>query len=93
MIKPPTSGNGAGGSGTPPTVHDLTSQVDGIETVFTLSPAADTTSSIMIFSGGAAMKPGLQIDGADYQINSVTEIEFYTAPPVDVNLIAYYVEA
>lgn len=74
-----------------PKRKDLSDQVNGVSTTFTLPTECDD-DTLMVFVNGLAMTPGPEEDGCDYSIDSTTEITFYTAPVHGVKVLTTYVE-
>ena len=68
--------------------HDLSSQVDGIVSTFTLSPSA-VTDSLVVTLDGVTMNPG---EGNDYKIVSSSSIEFLRPIVIGSTLLAMYIE-
>lgn len=83
-----------------PTVHDLSDQCDGINTVFTLDPpmAQGTQGICLVFLDGQALSRSLVIDQPDFYISgNLQQIIFFTdithsPPPQGSQLLVVYVE-
>ena len=71
-----------------PILHNLSSQVNGNQTIFDIG-ATPRTGSLLVFVGGLAMTPGSEEIGGDYTL-ATRYVTFHTAPIVGANVLAYY---
>lgn len=71
-----------------PTLHNLSSQADGSNTIFDIG-AIPRTNSLLIFVGGIALTLGSEEAGGDYTL-ATRYVTFHTAPIVGANVLAYY---
>ncbi len=74
-----------------PKRYDLSSQVNGTRTKFTL-PSAAITDTLQVILCGLTLAAGASEENKDYLILSNTLIEFHEAPPLGANLLTYFVQ-
>jgi hypothetical protein len=71
------------------TLSDLSSQVDGTETVFDLG-ASPVTDTLLLFVCGLLMRPGVEVDGGDYTL-ATRYVTLHEAPANGTSVLAYFV--
>jgi hypothetical protein len=76
---------GGGGGGTPPTFDDFTAQVNGSQTIFTLSATPASNQTVMLVHNGLTLRRG---DAFGYTLVGST-ITMANAPLAGETLIAW----
>jgi len=74
-----------------PLVYDLSSEVDGIKTIFNLD-SIPIPQTLIVYVCGLAMREASALLGGDFS-RTGSVLTFYSPPPANVNMLASFVSA